>query len=340
MLSIDIHTHILPERWPDLRERYGYGGFISLDHHKTGCARMMMDERFFREVDSNCWDPAKRAAECERDGVSAQVLSTVPVMFSYWARAEDAYDLSQLLNDDLARVCQAQPERFVGLGTLPLQDPDLACRELERCVKELGLSGVEVGSHVNDWNLDAPELFVVFEKAAELGAAVFVHPWDMMGKDQMPDYWLPWLVGMPAETSRAICSMIFGGVFERLPALRCAFAHGGGSFPATIGRVQHGFDVRPDLCAQRNPVAPREYLGKFWVDSLVHDPEVLRYLVGLVGERRVALGSDYPFPLGEHVPGALIKSMTDFSDETKQSLLAGAALEWLGLDAARFGERA
>ena len=115
-----------------------------------------------------------------------------------------------------------------------------------------------------------------------------------------------------------------------------AFAHGGGSFPATIGRVQHGFDVRPDLCAVKNAVAPRDYLGKFWVDSLVHDPDVLRYLVGLMGERRVALGSDYPFPLGEHVPGKLIKSMEDFSDETKQSLLAGAALEWLGLEAERF----
>ncbi|MBL4847365.1 MAG: amidohydrolase [Planctomycetes bacterium] len=338
MLSIDIHTHILPKTWPDLRERYGYGGFIRLDHHKTGCARMMMDDQFFREIDSNCWDGAKRVSECDRDGINVQVLSTVPVMFGYWAKVKDAHDLSRLLNDDLAATVARHPKRFVGLGTVPLQDPDLACQELERCVKELGLAGVELGSHVNDWNLDAPELFPVFEHAAKLGAAVFVHPWDMMGKDQMPDYWLPWLVGMPAETSRAICSMIFGGVFERLPDLRCAFAHGGGSFPATIGRVQHGFDVRPDLCAQRNAVAPRDYLGKFWIDSLVHDPDVLRYVVGLVGERRVALGSDYPFPLGEHTPGKLIKSMEDFSDETKAALLAGAALEWLGLDASQFAE--
>jgi len=338
MLSVDIHTHILPERWPDLKERYGYGGFIRLDHHKTGCARMMMEDHFFREIDSNCWDPDKRVKECDRDGVNVQVLSTVPVMFGYWAQPKDTHDLSQLLNDDLAKTVAKHPKRFVGLGTLPLQAPDLACRELERCVKELGFAGVEIGSHINDWNLDAPELFPVFELAEKLGAAVFVHPWDMMGKDQMPDYWLPWLVGMPAETSRAICSLIFGGVFERLPNLRCAFAHGGGSFPATIGRVQHGFDVRPDLCAVKNPVSPRDYLGKFWIDSLVHDPEVLRYIVKLMGADRVALGSDYPFPLGEHVPGKLIKSMEDFSDATKQALLAGAALEWLGLDAGQFTE--
>jgi aminocarboxymuconate-semialdehyde decarboxylase len=161
--------------------------------------------------------------------------------------------------------------------------------------------------------------------------AVFVHPWDMMAKEKMTKYWLPWLVGMPAESSLAICSMIFGGVFERLPKLRVAFAHGGGSFPATLARVQHGFEVRPDLCAIDNPIAPKEYMGKFWLDSLVHDPQMLEYIVGLVGENRVALGTDYPFPLGELQPGKLINGMP-WSEERKGKLLHGAALEWLGMD--------
>ena len=161
--------------------------------------------------------------------------------------------------------------------------------------------------------------------------AIFVHPWDMMAKEKMSKYWLPWLVGMPAESSLAICSMIFGGVFERLPKLRVAFAHGGGSFPATLARVQHGFDVRPDLCAVDNSIAPREYMGKFWLDSLVHDPQMLEYMVGLVGENRVALGTDYPFPLGELQPGKLINGMP-WSEERKGKLLHGAALEWLGMD--------
>ncbi len=336
MLKVDIHTHILPKTWPDLAARYGYGGFIRLEHHCPGRARMLQDDRFFREVEANCWDPTVRIAECDRHGVDVQVLSTVPVMFSYWARPQDGHDLARILNDHIAEVVRAHPARFVGLGTLPLQEPELACRELERCVSELGLAGVEIGSHVESWNLDAPELFPVLERAAALGAAVFVHPWDMMGKEAMPKYWLPWLVGMPAETSRAICSLIFGGVLERLPTLRVAFAHGGGSFPATIGRIQHGFDVRPDLCAVANPVAPRDYLGRFWVDSLVHHPDVLRYLVGLVGADRVALGSDYPFPLGEAVPGALIESL-DVADEVKASLLGGAALTWLGRTAEGLG---
>ncbi len=336
MLKIDIHTHILPETWPDLRERYGYGGFISLDHHKPCCAKMMMDGKFFREVQDNCWNPATRMQECDSNAVQVQVLSTVPVMFSYWAKAADALDLSRLLNDHIADVVADYPKRFIGLGTVPMQSPELAVKELERCVSELGLAGVQIGSHVNDWNLNEPELFPVFECAQELGAAVFVHPWDMMGKENMAKYWLPWLVGMPAETSLAICSMIFGGIFERLPRLRVAFAHGGGSFPATIGRVEHGFNVRPDLCAVDNPVNPRDYLGRFYLDSLVHEPAMLNYLIELIGADKIALGSDYPFPLGELKPGKMIEAMAELSTSTREWLLHGSALAWLNLPKEQF----
>ena len=235
MLKIDIHTHIIPADLPDLKKKYGYNGFISLDHHKPCCARMLIDGKFFREIQDNCWDPEVRLKDCKKHNINVQVLSTIPVMFSYWAKPTDALDLSMFLNDHIAGIVQTYPDRFVGLGTVPLQDPQLAIKEMERCMK-IGLRGIQIGSHVNDWNLEAPELFPVFEAAQEIGASIFVHPWDMMGKEKMPKYWLPWLVGMPAETSLAICSMIFGGVFERLPKLKVAFAHGGGSFPATIGR--------------------------------------------------------------------------------------------------------
>jgi len=292
----------------------------------------MIDGAFFREIQSNCWDAQTRLTECDACGVHVQVLSTVPVMFSYWARASHAHDLAQFLNDHLAGVI-ADPRcrgRFSGLGTVPLQDTGLAVRELERCVNELALPGVQIGTNVNGRNLSDPSLFPFFEAAADLGAAVFVHPWDMLGKERMAKYWMPWLVGMPAETALAICAVIFGGVLERLPSLRIAFAHGGGSFPFTLGRIEHGFRERPDLCAVDNPGHPRAYLDRIYLDSLVHDPHALRFLVGLMGAERIALGSDYPFPLGERCPGELIESLPDLTLQQRQRLLAGTALEFLG----------
>ena len=326
--SIDIHTHILPENIPDFGARYGYRGFIHLDHHKPGCARMMMDDKFFREVQANCWDPQVRLAESDHFQVNVQVLSTVPVMFSYWAKPQDTLDLSMFLNDHIAGIVQRWPKRYVGLGTIPMQDPELAIQELERC-KRIGLAGIQIGTHIHGTNLGEPRLFQVFEACQELDMAVFVHPWDMMGAERMYKYWMPWLVGMPVETTTAITSMIFSGLFERLPKLRVAFAHGGGSFPATLGRIEHGFLMRPDLCAVDNNVNPRDYLGRFWIDALVHDPAVLNLVVDQMGADRVAMGTDYPFPLGELVPGELIRSMP-YDDATKQTLLGGAALEWLG----------
>jgi aminocarboxymuconate-semialdehyde decarboxylase len=312
---------------------------------------MMIGDRVFREITDNVWDPKRRIEECEREKISTQVLSTVPVMFSYWAKPADALDLSRRLNDHIAEVVRDHPTRFAGLATIPLQDPDLAARELERCVRELGLRGAQIGTHVDanpysgridTINLDNASLQPVWSAAEQLGAAIFVHPWDMFGKERMPNYWLPWLVGMPAETSLAICSMIFGGVFERFPKLRVAFAHGGGAFPFTIGRIERAFHVRPDLVATENKTNPRKYLAqsdgrggvtpaRFYVDSLVHDADALRLLLKLFGAQRVALGSDYPFPLGEAHPGELIESMKELSSKEKAQLRSATAREFLGM---------
>ena len=337
MLKIDIHTHILPMDIPKWKDKFGYGGFIQLEHSGPGCARMLKDDgHFFREIDSNCWSPEKRIEEIDRQGVSVQVLSTVPVMFSYWAKPQDGAEVAKFLNDGIAETVSQFPSRFVGLGTVPMQDTSLAIKALERC-KRQGLAGVEIGTNVNQLNLGEPRFFDFFVACEEIGMAIFVHPWDMMGEKDMQKYWLPWLVGMPAEVSRAICSMIFSGTLEKLPNLRICFAHGGGSFPATLGRIDHGFSVRPDLCAVDNPHSPRKYLSRMYFDSLVHDPAKLDYLIALVGSDQVALGTDYPFPLGELEPGKLIESMP-YDDEIKAMLFHGSALNWLDMDVSDFLE--
>ncbi len=335
MLKIDIHTHILPKNTPNWKDKFGYGGFITLDHYQPCCARMVRDDGVaFRDVDENCWSPMKRIEECDFAGINVQVLSTVPVMFSYWAKPRDCAEIAGFLNDHIAETVSEFPLRFIGLGTVPMHDTALAVKELERC-KKLGLAGVQIGTNVNQLNLGEPRFLDFFIACEQLGMAVFVHPWEMMGEADMQKYWLPWLVGMPAEVSRAICSLIFSGTLERLPNLRICFAHGGGSFPATLGRIDHGFNVRPDLCAADNPHSPRKYLNKMYFDSLVHEPAKLDYLIKLVGADQVALGTDYPFPLGEAEPGKMIESMP-YDDEIKAMLFHGAALNWLNLDKADF----
>jgi aminocarboxymuconate-semialdehyde decarboxylase len=329
MFTIDTHTHIIPGNLPDFSKKFGYGEFITLDHHQPGKAWMMQGSKRFREIVDNCWDPLVRIEEMKSHQADMQVICTIPVMFRYWAKPVDCLELSKFLNDDIAATVNEHPQSFAGLATLPMQDTALAVRELERCMKN-GFNGVQIGSNINNINLDDKRFDEFFAACEQLGAAILVHPWQMMGQEHMSKYWLPWLVGMPAEISRAICSMIFGGVFEKYKKLKVCFAHGGGSFLPTISRIEHGWECRPDLVAINNNVNPKEYLGRFWVDSHVCDHKMLQYIIDLVGDDKVMQGSDYPFPLGEAIPGELVRS-APFPDGLKEKILGLSAKAWLGI---------
>lgn len=295
---------------------------------------MMRGNQFFREIQENCWNADLRIKEYDKFNTKVQVVCTIPVMFSYWARPLDCLELSKFLNDHIADLIVKYPKNYLGLATLPMQDTELAIQELERS-KKIGLQGIQIGSNINDLNLNEERFFPIFEAAENLGMAILVHPWNMMGEKNMQRYWLPWLVGMPAETSRAICSMIFGGIFERLPKLRVNFAHAGGSFLPTIGRIQHGYDCRPDLVAIDNPIPPKNYIGKFWVDSATHDPMLLEYVLKMISSKKITLGTDYPFPLGDLEVGKFIEDM-NLEKCVKEDIFHNAALEWLDVPKERF----
>lgn len=334
MLKIDMHTHIIPKVLPKWTDKFGYGKFIELHHRDDGKADMMQGGKFFRTIEENCWDEKVRVNDYEVYDTQVQVVCTIPVMFSYWANPKDGLEVSKFLNDHIADLCSKYPKNYVGLATIPLQDPELAILELQR-VKELGFAGIQIGSNINDENLSEEKFFPIFKACQDLDLAIMIHPWQMMGFDSMQKYWLPWLVGMPAETSRAACSLIFGGVLERLPDLRVCFSHAGGSFLPTLGRVEHGFNCRPDLVAVDNQINPREYVGKFWVDCITHDIDLLKYILNLQGSKRVCLGSDYPFPLGDLEIGKFIED-SDLSVNVKEDIFANSTLEWLKLNKEQF----
>ena len=334
MLKIDMHSHIIPKNMPNWTEKFGYGKFIHLEHNLDNSANMMQGGNFFRRIEENCWNEKQRITEYEKFNTQVQVVCTIPVLFSYWAKPKDCLELSEFLNDHIAALIQEYPKNYIGLATIPMQDSEIAIKELERA-KSIGLVGIQIGSNINDENLSEEKFFPIFEACERLGMAVLIHPWQMMGFGSMEKYWLPWLVGMPAETSRAACSMIFGGVLERLPNLRICFSHAGGSFLPTIGRIEHGFNSRPDLVAIDNPINPRDYLGKFWVDCITHDIEALKYILKLQGSKRVCLGSDYPFPLGDLEIGKFITE-SDLDKDAIIDIFSNSTLEWLNLDTKLF----
>ncbi len=289
----------------------------------------MLGNRFFRNIYSACWDPQVRLAEMDRDGIEMQVLSATPVLFAYDRPAEHALDCAKLFNDAALELCAQGKGRLRSLCQVPLQDVDAACKELSRCMKA-GHLGVQIGNHVGEKNLDDPGIITFLHHCADQNAAVLVHPWDMLGQSRMPKYMMPWTVGMPAETQLGIVSMILGGAFDKLPQnLKICFAHGGGSFAFLLGRLQNAWEYHPvahGVCER----APKDYLNRFYVDSAVFDGRALQFLVETMGSERVMLGSDYPFPLGEHPIGGLIRS-SDLSDATKTKLLGANAVKFLGL---------
>ncbi len=329
MSTIDIHSHFFPETWPDLSERFGTQDWPWLKHIGNGEAMVMLGNRDFRRIQQNCWDPALRLEELDRQGVDMQVVSATPVLFAYDRPPEQGLEVARIFNEAGLEFCRRSNGRLKALCQVPMQDIDLACGELTRCMKA-GHYGVQIGNHVGAKNLDDPGIITFLHHCAHEGAAVLIHPWDMMAPERMPKYMMPWTVGMPAETQLAASALILSGAFDRLPRnLRLCFAHGGGSFAFLLGRLQNAWIHQP-LCRGASEHPPMHYVDRFSVDSAVFDHRSLHLLVEVMGEDRVMLGSDYPYPLGEEHIGELIRS-SDLSEHAKTKMLSENAGRWLGL---------
>jgi aminocarboxymuconate-semialdehyde decarboxylase len=330
MPVIDIHNHFFPRTWPDLAARFGTPNWPWIKHTEAGKADIMVGDRFFRHIYAACWDPEVRLQEMDRDGVEIQVISATPVLFAYDRTAEHALDCAQIFNDAALELCTQGKGRLKSLCQVPLQDIDAACKELTRCV-HAGHLGVQIGNHVSEKNLDDPGIVTFLHHCADEGAAVLVHPWDMLGQQRMPKYMMPWTVGMPAETQLAVVAMILGAAFDKLPpTLRICFAHGGGSFAFLLGRLENAWHHHPvahGVCE----LPPSRYLDRFYVDSAVFDQKALQFLVGTMGSSRVLLGSDYPFPLGEERVGSLIRESA-LSPKIKSDVLGDNARRFLNID--------
>ena len=334
---IDVHTHILP-RSLDICKSFSETGFMTIDTHSTSADLVRSDGTVYQTLTCKCYDSTSRLKDMAAFEVDVQVLSTVPVMFSYWSKVKhDAVRFARYLNDDLAETCSQNPTKFIGLGTLPMQFPDESVLELRRCVTELGMRGVQIGSHIEQLELSDSSFLPIWEEAERLNACIFIHPWGMPAGKELD--WTPWLIGMPTESCRAICHVMLSGILDKFPKLRICFAHGGGTFPSLVGRFRHGIAFRPELFPSLNAspepeaAAPVESypFRRFWVDSLVYDPEALDFVISVMGSDRTVLGSDYPFPLGKWRPGEMI-AVHSFTDEVKSKLLFRNACELLGID--------
>lgn len=326
---VDAHTHWVPSQFPAyLGSRKG-AGWPSMAPADSDCERhVMIDARVYRTVSESCWSPQRRLEEMSGMGVTQQVVSPMPELLSYWLDADDALALTRFMNEDLAAMCQSQPERFIGLGALPLQDVGRSIQELERCMK-LGLAGVEIGSNINGQSIAHPDLEPFYAAAASMGASIFVHALRPAGMERVPGPpFYEQVIGFPGEIGLAAAALITSGVIARHPNLRIAFSHGAGALALILPRLQHAWEQIPPV-RKLLDASPRELARRFYIDDLVYDGATLKHLLQVYGESQVMAGTDYPFPILDRQPAQRIGDL-GLDAATERLLRQDNAWRWLG----------
>jgi aminocarboxymuconate-semialdehyde decarboxylase len=329
--AIDIHTHVVPAAFP----RYaGSGRQVRWPEMRMDAdcrhATVMFAGSAFRTVSDECWDVDRRAEAMARAGIARQVLSPMPELLSYWLAPADALALGRHVNDAIAAMAARAPERFAALGMVPLQDPELAARELAALMQSGAFRGVEIGTNVNGTAIGDPRFEPFFAAAEELGAAIFVHALHPIGLDRLvgPPV-LGAVLAFPCETSFAIASLITGGMLARHPRLRLAFSHGGGAFGLVLPRLMHGWKSLAPVTRliERSPL---EQARGLYYDTLVYDAAALRFLIERFGMTQLCLGTDHPFDIQEKAPVAALEAL-DLAPRDRDLLLSANAERFLGM---------
>jgi aminocarboxymuconate-semialdehyde decarboxylase len=326
--AIDIHAHYYA---PEFLKAVEHGGsaegaqFVTLPSARA----LKVGPLFTGPIEERFTDLDLRLADMDASGVTAQILSLTQPMV-YWAGEALAERLSTIYNDSLARAHEHAPDRLFGFSTLPMQFPSRAIAEARRVADLPGIKGVYLGTAINDIDLSDQAFWPVYEVLEELGLPVFLHPLKVMGmEDRLSQYFLANLLGNPFDTTIAAAHLVFSGVLDRFPKLEFALPHGGGSLPFLLGRLAHGWSVRPE-CAHLER-SPRDYANRFYYDTVTHDPATLTFLIEQVGVERILLGSDYCFDMGIEAPRQAVERLSALNDVEKARILAGNARALLAL---------
>jgi aminocarboxymuconate-semialdehyde decarboxylase len=275
------------------------------------------------------YDPEAKVEGMDRKGLDVSFISPAPMVFFYWLEVDAAVEAARLINDGIARMAAARPDRLRGMGSLPMQDPDAAIAELERAVKTLGFRAIELGTSVEDEQLSEPRFRPVLRRAQELRVFIFAHPYSFDASAGLEKYYLRNLIGNPLQSTIMAANLMYSGALDELKQLRICLAHGGGYLPYQIGRLVHGHKVRNETRAVTK-TSPYALMRRFYYDALIHDPLALRYLIDQVGANRVTLGTDAPFDMGEEAPLALLKKVKRLTRKEREQICHHTAMDLLG----------
>ncbi len=330
--AIDIHTHVeFAGTFDILKKRHKEDEiFDKFFVSATGRRSAELNRGIVAGIRDALRDPEKKTRDMDEKKIGLYVLSSTPFAFFYEVEDDLAVELAKFQNDQLSEMVKRYPDRFSAMATLPLQVPNEAEKELERAVKKLGLRGVEIGSHVGNRELGDEVFWPIYKTLEHLNMPIFIHPHHVAGMERLEDFYLSNLIGNPLDTTIAAAQLIFTGVLEKYPGLKIILAHGGGQFPYIVGRMEHGYQVRPE-CKEKVHLSPMAFFKNFYFDIITHNPDALQYLIRIAGSDHVLLGSDYPYDMGDPDPVQTVSKLPGIKAADRRKIMRENAIALFAL---------